>query len=861
MAIAFYQGSSEVKGFQNQVTLTGNALSITNSQFSTLQNSLSDIATKGKAAEVLTAIASTGQIAADSVKGIATAAILMEKATGQAVSDTVAQFVKLADAPASASAELNKQYNYLTASVYEQIKALEEQGRKVDAANLAEQTYAAAMTTRSQQIIANAGLIERAWKGITGAAKSAWDAMLNVDREATSSDIIAGLEKDLANLEERNASLGITSGKATQQIQAQIAALKGAQFGAEMSAKATADYQAVQKAGVGAIDAVSKANETYASKQAKTNKELKDYRNELDKIRSADPKSKLLDPKLIAGTEKGIRDKNKDSDAIAAFNDTINAKIEALKGAQKIQEQIAKQTADKVASEYYRGMVTELEYINITSEAEKKALTASLATAQAELDEAGKKTKNKKELATLTANVGEAEEKLNTKKLQQEYEVLALEFRINAERTRFYNESYRQSANELADSVAKNKSTRQEMEAAGLFGQALADLTKKRYADLIAVQEQKVSAMQMFDDQNKSTDLIQLEIDKLTELKTARDLTYTSNTTSSNDTRLKGLESEITALQSLNSLTKEQSQNLNQLSVDAANLRLQMGGENPFDLWLASLGKLTEGYKGLTAGMSESFGTFFMSLEDGFANSIGKAVVYSEDLSSALRDVARSALSELIGSLVKLGIQYAANALLGQSIAATSMATQTGLSVAAAATTAAAWATPAALVSLASYGANSIPAIAGITATSALTEGLALASVAGFESGGYTGNMASDKVAGVVHGNEFVMDSAATNRIGVGNLEALRTGAASLNANSNSATSGTVSTGNVSITVENTGTPQTYEQAPGLNANEVRLIARDVVSKESPGVVAATIQNPNSQMRKSLNAFTNTTRR
>lgn len=46
----------------------------------------------------------------------------------------------------------------------------------------------------------------------------------------------------------------------------------------------------------------------------------------------------------------------------------------------------------------------------------------------------------------------------------------------------------------------------------------------------------------------------------------------------------------------------------------------------------------------------------------------------------------------------------------------------------------------------------------------------------GYKAGGYTGNMPTNQVAGVVHGREFVMNAAATQRIGVGNLQALQNG-------------------------------------------------------------------------------------
>lgn len=53
--------------------------------------------------------------------------------------------------------------------------------------------------------------------------------------------------------------------------------------------------------------------------------------------------------------------------------------------------------------------------------------------------------------------------------------------------------------------------------------------------------------------------------------------------------------------------------------------------------------------------------------------------------------------------------------------------------------------------------------------------------IAGFRQGGYTGGAGVNDVAGVVHGQEFVMDADATRRIGVNNLEALRSGSANMN--------------------------------------------------------------------------------
>lgn len=72
------------------------------------------------------------------------------------------------------------------------------------------------------------------------------------------------------------------------------------------------------------------------------------------------------------------------------------------------------------------------------------------------------------------------------------------------------------------------------------------------------------------------------------------------------------------------------------------------------------------------------------------------------------------------------------------------------------------------------YPANII-AMASIAAqTASIVSSISSVSATGFQSGGYTGNGGVSAPAGIVHGQEFVMDAGATRRIGVSNLEAIR---------------------------------------------------------------------------------------
>ncbi|MFP3416586.1 phage tail length tape measure family protein, partial [Bacillus sp. SIMBA_074] len=76
----------------------------------------------------LAEIANTGKFTAEQIELVGLAAVQMENVTGKAVSDTIAEFEKLSKEPAKGIVELNEKYNFLTADIYEQIAALQEQG-------------------------------------------------------------------------------------------------------------------------------------------------------------------------------------------------------------------------------------------------------------------------------------------------------------------------------------------------------------------------------------------------------------------------------------------------------------------------------------------------------------------------------------------------------------------------------------------------------------------------------------------------------------------------------------------------------------------------------------------------------------
>lgn len=160
--------------------------------------------------------------------------------------------------------------------------------------------------------------------------------------------------------------------------------------------------------------------------------------------------------------------------------------------------------------------------------------------------------------------------------------------------------------------------------------------------------------------------------------------------------------------------------------IEAANARLAMNQGDWADMMLSSMGRVMQGFTSLQQGVTDTFGQLFVSLTDGFANAFASAIVQSENLGDALRNVAGQAVEQLIASLIKLGIQWAIQAAIGEALGAST----TAASIAMAGATAAAWAPAAAAVSLASFGSNAPTAMAGMASTFALSKTLSVAGMA-----------------------------------------------------------------------------------------------------------------------------------
>jgi len=271
VALAYKQGSDELSALNRALILSGNQIGLSAMSLQDMARAQAAVVgTQAQAEEAFSKLAATGRVSAASINQASEAVVRFSR-VGGSVDDTVKKFERLGKEPLKAVVELNEAENFLTVSVYKQIKALEDQGRVTEAANVAQQAYAAALNGRAKQIELNLGSIERGWMTIKDAAKLAWDAMLNVGRQQT----VAALDQQIASMERRVQVLA--QGNAAQKTEAlligeqvsvlkeQRAALADVEREQKKAAAASQTRSAETKAAIAADKEAEKAAKGVAS--------------------------------------------------------------------------------------------------------------------------------------------------------------------------------------------------------------------------------------------------------------------------------------------------------------------------------------------------------------------------------------------------------------------------------------------------------------------------------------------------------------------------------------------------------------------------------------------------------------------
>lgn len=322
LGVAVYSASTETDEFKKNLILTGNVSGMTIEKFGNMSIALGNLAgvTRGAASEALTAMAASGNIGSESIQQLTAAALQMERAGGPAVAETVSQFEALGKKPVEASLELSSKTHYLTLAVYEQIKALQDQGKFSEAAALAQKAWADAISERAPKMVQDLGYLETAWDNLKRSASGVWDFLKEIGRDATQAEQIAELKTKIADADQAIAGGSINRNRLVQQKVQWAAEL--AELVASNKAKEDEDkrHAAEQTKNDASVKATAKYDKLIDDQKSKTQK-----RNEALQLLEQDHRNQLISEEKYQQAKAALQNKYEDKNASRAGDKAVRA--------------------------------------------------------------------------------------------------------------------------------------------------------------------------------------------------------------------------------------------------------------------------------------------------------------------------------------------------------------------------------------------------------------------------------------------------------------------------------------------------------------------------------------------------------
>lgn len=313
LGLAYRAAERETEAYRLATVLTGNAVGATSDQLQIAARTVAQaVGTQGQAAAVVAQLAATGRVAAADLVKLTDAALRLEREGGPAVDETVRAFAELGKAPTAGALKLNDSTRFLTISLLEQIRALEDQGRSVEAARLAQIAYADESIRRAKELEGSISGLEFAWRKVGGALRFVADQTVDLFRPET-------LQKQIADLDERIAILrrlgqgGGLLGMAADYFVGNAQADRGALNRSALNASERASQAAQAAAAAQAYEKARQANDRWTqaalTNTQKMNDALVEYRRNLAVVQQGRAEAGLapISAAQIAREEAALR--------------------------------------------------------------------------------------------------------------------------------------------------------------------------------------------------------------------------------------------------------------------------------------------------------------------------------------------------------------------------------------------------------------------------------------------------------------------------------------------------------------------------------------------------------------------------
>lgn len=287
LGVAFYESTKEITAYVNALTMSGNAIGLSVGQLREMATEIGKTGTsQGLAAEALAALAAGGmKVDSSNLQKFAKTAADLERTAGIPIKETAKAMALLADDPVKGSQKLTAEFGYLDLATLQTIRSLQEQGRTLEAVNMAQKAFSDAMARRTQEMKDQAGGLAKAWEQAYGVVISAYNSIKNFAAGPTTEQKIAVKEQRLAAFKaDTNPFVQAFTSSQQKQLADEIAALKEGVALEKKSALAKGEATRAQQDAIEADEYRQKLLKENWTWQQKRDHAERDYWNQYAKL-------------------------------------------------------------------------------------------------------------------------------------------------------------------------------------------------------------------------------------------------------------------------------------------------------------------------------------------------------------------------------------------------------------------------------------------------------------------------------------------------------------------------------------------------------------------------------------------------
>ncbi|MBA2130728.1 MULTISPECIES: phage tail tape measure protein [Stenotrophomonas] len=426
VVVAWYDAEKQAEAYTKALVLSRNEAAATTLTLVTMAQKTSEAlqVSVGAGAEAAQAVGSNGKIAAQNLQAVANAAVAMKEISGQALEDTIALYAKLAEDPVKGAQKLNEQVNFMTVALYDQVRALQEQGRNQDAVTVITRAASDETAMALAKVRASQNPVIQGFKDLWKEATKAWSAMqasTGMGPQALQmQQLLTANAQDVATMR-RGVADGMSDAwvyQYTQQIRSRNKEINAIST-ALIKERKDAEVKAAEDASLEYLQRTDAIIGSQASKEQKKKEELSRITVEAEKVRRQAEAAGLLEEvkkieerraAAVAAIEKKYAEKPK-----AGSGTGSAARAAGLQGYK--DDLVAEQAQITASTQLLRAQfsareITASEYYSRMRELVQQGNDAQERSVQQQIDYLKEKSVSGKESITVNRQLGELEVRL-----------------------------------------------------------------------------------------------------------------------------------------------------------------------------------------------------------------------------------------------------------------------------------------------------------------------------------------------------------------------------------------------------------------------------------------------------------------